>query len=102
MAHEFINFLLDFQNAMDNFSWVGYQPPMNDAEPAALTSTEGLYSQESGWAEPAEYVLPWMEAAVVRQSDFDVGYRQAPLSPEADERWNDVWQQFKAGVKAGG
>ena len=102
LAHEFINFLLDFQTAMDNFSWVGYQPPMNDAEPAALTSTEGLYSQESGWAEPAEYVLPWMEAAVVRQSDFDVGYRQAPLSPEADERWNDVWQQFKAGVKAGG
>lgn len=100
LAHEFINFLLDVQNAMDNFSWVGYQPPLNDAQPELLTQTEGLYSQISGWAEPAEYVLPWMEAAVVRQSDFDVGYRQAPLSPEVDERWNDVWQQFKVGVKA--
>ena len=102
LAHEFINFMLDFKNSMDNFSWVGYQPPQNDAEPALLTETEGLYSQVSGWAEPAEYVLPWMEAAVVRQSDFDVGYRQAPLSPESDERWNDVWQQFKAGVTTGG
>jgi spermidine/putrescine transport system substrate-binding protein len=102
LAHEFINFLLGFKNAMDNFSWVGYQPPMVEADPDSLTTTEGLYSQEVGWAEPAEYVLPWMESAVVRQSDFDVGYRQAPLSADVDDRWHDVWQQFKAGVRATG
>jgi len=102
LAHEFINFMCGFKNAMDNFSWVGYQPPMVEADPDSLTTTEGLYSQEVGWAEPAEYVLPWMEAAVVRQSDFDVGYRQAPLSAEVDDRWHDVWQQFKAGVRATG
>lgn len=102
LAHEFLNFMLDFQNAMDNFSWVGYQPPQNDAEIKTLTETEGLYSQLSGWAEPAEYVLPWLEAAVVRPADFDVGYRQSPLAPEVDDRWHDVWQQFKAGVSASG
>jgi spermidine/putrescine transport system substrate-binding protein len=102
LAHEFINFLLGFKNAMDNFSWNGYQPPQTQADPGSLTSTEGLYSELSGWAEPAEYVLPWMEAAVVRQSDFDIGYRQAPLSAEVDDRWHDVWQQFKAGVRATG
>jgi hypothetical protein len=36
----------------------------------------------------------------VRESDFDVGYRQAPLTAEVDDRWHDVWQQFKAGVNA--
>jgi spermidine/putrescine transport system substrate-binding protein len=102
LAHEFINFMLDFTNAMDNFSWVGYQPPQNDAEIDALTSTEGLYSRLSGWAEPAPYVLPWMEDAVVRRSDFDVGFRQAPLDPGVDDRWHEVWQQFKAGVEATG
>lgn len=102
LAHEFINFMLDFTNAMDNFSWVGYQPPQNQADVSSLTSDEGLYSQISGWAEPAEYVLPWMPDAVVRKEDFDVGFRQAPLAPEVDDRWHEVWQQFKAGVGEGG
>jgi spermidine/putrescine transport system substrate-binding protein len=100
LAHEFINFMLGYKNAMDNFSWVGYQPPQNETDPGSLTTTEGLYSLQSGWAEPAEYILPWMEAAVVRESDFDIGYRQAPLTAEVDDRWHDVWQQFKAGVNA--
>jgi spermidine/putrescine transport system substrate-binding protein len=102
LAHEFINFILDFQNSMDNFSWVGYQPPMNQTDVGSLTSTEGLYSELSTWAEPAEYVLPWMADAVVRKEDFDVGFRQAPLAPEVDDRWHEVWQQFKAGVTDGG
>jgi spermidine/putrescine transport system substrate-binding protein len=94
--------MLDFQNAMDNFSWVGYQPPQNETDVSSLTSTEGLYSQVSGWAEPAEYVLPWMSDAVIRREDFDVGFRQAPLAPEVDDRWHEVWQQYKAGVDASG
>ncbi|MCI0633187.1 MAG: extracellular solute-binding protein [Actinobacteria bacterium] len=102
LAHEFINFLLDFTNAMDNFSWVGYQPPQIETDIDSLTSTEGLYSQLSGWAESAEYVLPWMQDAVIRRSDFDVGFRQAPLAPEVDDRWHEVWQQFKTGVSAAG
>ena len=100
LAHEFINFLLDFTNAMDNFSWTGYQPPMNETDIPSLTSTEGMYSEVSGWAEPAEYVLPWMPDAVIRKEDFDVGFRQAPLAPEVDDRWHEVWQQYKAGVDA--
>lgn len=102
LAHEFINFMLDFTNAMDNFSWTGYQPPQNETDVSSLTSTEGMYSQVSGWAEPAEYVLPWMPDAVIRKEDFDVGLRQAPLAPEVDDRWHEVWQQYKAGVDASG
>jgi len=97
-AHYFLNYLLDFKPAMDNFSWVGYQPPQNRADPDTLTSTEGRYSKISNWAEPAQYVLPWMERAVVRKEDFEVGYRLAELSPEVDALWHDAWQEFKAGV----
>lgn len=97
-AHYFLNYLLDFKHAMDNFSWVGYQPPQNRADPDTLTSAEGRYSKISNWAEPAQYVLPWMERAVVRKEDFDVGYRLAELSPQVDALWHDAWQEFKAGV----
>jgi len=89
---------LDTKNATDNFSWVGYQPPMTALDPDTLTKTEGLYSKESNWAEPAMLVGPWMEAAVVRKEDFATGYRSHELSPEVDQMWNDAWQEFKSGA----
>lgn len=100
LAHEFINYMLGFKNAMDNFSWNAYQPPQTKADPGTLTTTEGLYSKVSNWAAPAMYVAPWMPDAVVRQSDFDTGYREGPLPPDVDNHWHDVWQEFTAGVGA--
>ncbi len=55
---------------MDNFSWNGYQPPQNQADPDTLTTTEGLYSKVTTWAAPAMYVSPWMPDAVLRQENF--------------------------------
>src|SRR5262249_4042942 len=31
LAHAFLNHLLDFDTAMDNFAWNGYQPPLRGA-----------------------------------------------------------------------
>lgn len=98
LAHAFLNYLLDFEHAMDNFSWNGYQPPQKQADVDALTTSEGLYSKISDWAEPAMLVPPWMPNAVVRQEDFDIGYRQHELSPEGEGLWLDVWEEFKAGA----
>jgi len=100
LGHAFINFWLEYQHAMDNFSWNGYQPPQNQADVSTLTSTEGLYSEISNWAAPAMYVSPWMPDAVVRQEDFDVGYRQGPLTPDVDDQWHAVWEEFVAGAKS--
>jgi spermidine/putrescine transport system substrate-binding protein len=100
LGHEFINFMLEFQHAMDNFSWNAYQPPQNQADPDTLTTTEGLYSQLSNWAAPATYVGPWMPSAVVRQTDFDIGFREGPLSPAVDDHWHDVWEEFVAGARS--
>jgi spermidine/putrescine transport system substrate-binding protein len=99
LGHAFINFWLEYQHAMDNFSWNGYQPPQNQADVGSLTTTEGLYSEITNWAAPAMYVSPWMPDAVVRQEDFDVGYRQGPLTPDVDDQWHAVWEEFVAGAK---
>lgn len=97
LGHLFLNWLLDFKHAMDNFSWNGYQPPMLEADVDQLTKTEGLYSKSSNWAPPIPYVPPWMPEAVVLPSDLENGLRLHELSPEGDELWQDAWQEFTAG-----
>jgi spermidine/putrescine transport system substrate-binding protein len=98
LAHKFLNFMLDYPHAMDNFSWNGYQPPQKQADVSALTTTEGLYSQISNWAEPAMLVPPWMPDAVVTEQEL-VGssLRLLELPIEADTLWQDAWQEFKSG-----
>jgi spermidine/putrescine transport system substrate-binding protein len=91
LAHEFLNFMLSFPAAMDNFAWVGYQPPQNEAQPSTLTTTKSV------WGEP--YIFPWMEAAVVRKEDFERGLPQWELTPDVDDMWHDAWQNFRAGAK---
>jgi spermidine/putrescine transport system substrate-binding protein len=90
LAHYFLNYMLTAPTALDNFAWVGYQPPQNEAEPGALTTTKSV------WGEP--YVFPWLEAAVVRKEDFDRGLPQWELTPEVDDMWHDAWQNFRAGA----
>jgi spermidine/putrescine transport system substrate-binding protein len=99
LAHEFINFWISFQHAMDNFSWNGYQPPQTQADIEKLTHEDGLYSRNSSsWAAPTPYVGPWMPDAVVRESDFPIGYREGPLTADVDDHWHDIWSEFQAGV----
>jgi spermidine/putrescine transport system substrate-binding protein len=99
LAHLFLNYMLEFQPAMDNFSWVGYQPPQKKADVDSLTKTEGLYSKISNWAAPAMYVPPWMPDAVVRESDLTTtGLRLHELSLQGDQLWQDAWQEFKSGA----
>ena len=99
LAHEFINFWLTFRHAMDNFSWNAYQPPQTKADPNTLTHTQGLYNKLSAsWAAPTPYVGPWMPDAIVRESDFAIGYREGPLPPDVDDHWHEIWSEFTAGV----
>jgi spermidine/putrescine transport system substrate-binding protein len=98
LAHKFINFLLDFQHSMDNFSWNGYQPPQTQADIDALTKTEGLYSKVANYAPPITYVPKWMPDAVVQREWFGTdAVRLLELTPEGDDKWNAVWEEFKAG-----
>jgi spermidine/putrescine transport system substrate-binding protein len=99
LAHMFLNHILDFQTAMTNFSWNGYQPPQKQADLSKLTTTEGAYSKGANWAAPIPYVPPWMPAAVVQETDLSkTGLRIHELSPAGDSLWQDAWQEFQAGA----
>jgi spermidine/putrescine transport system substrate-binding protein len=84
LAHMFLNFLLEDQNAIDNFSWVGYQPPLNSIVPEQLVK-DG-------------YVLENIATTIVREEQFDTGYRILTLPSQVDQLWLNAWSQFKAGV----
>jgi spermidine/putrescine transport system substrate-binding protein len=92
LAHLFLNYMLDFKNAMDNFSWVGYQPPQIKADPERLTTDVSVQGEP--------YVFPWLAEAVVRQGDFETGYEELELSPSVDDLWHNAWEEFKAGAQA--
>jgi spermidine/putrescine transport system substrate-binding protein len=94
LGHMFLNYMLAYKTAMENFSYVGYQPPQIKADPDTLTSTIGTYGKSYG----VQYVLPWLTDAVVREEDFQKGLRFGELSPEVDDLWLTQWARFKSGA----
>jgi spermidine/putrescine transport system substrate-binding protein len=84
LAHLFLEHLLDPEVAMANLSATGYQPPQNTLSAQKLVADE--------------YIPENLRSATVLPGSFDVGYRTLELSPEADARWQAVWQRFKAGA----
>ncbi|MCI0425511.1 MAG: spermidine/putrescine ABC transporter substrate-binding protein [Actinobacteria bacterium] len=85
LAHMFIDFMLDADNALTNFSWVGYQPPQNTLTPEYLIS--------EGWA--ADYLEP----ALVVPGDFELDsvWVQGPLDAETETLWSDQWTRYSSG-----
>jgi spermidine/putrescine transport system substrate-binding protein len=67
LAHHFLNFLLDFDMAMLNLSWNGFQPPQVRIDPGLLV--------EQG------YIPANLTTAVVRQEYFETGFRAVQLDP---------------------
>jgi len=84
MAHLFLDYLLDFTAAMENFSWLGYQPPQT------AISSDLLIKQQ---LIPAN-----LTTVVVDPTIWKTGSRELELSPTDDAAWHAVWQQFKAGA----
>jgi spermidine/putrescine transport system substrate-binding protein len=82
LAHHFLNFLLDFDMAMLNLEWNGFQPPLVRIDPSVLV--------DQG------YIPANLTTAVVRQEYFETGFRAVELDPQVDKSWRDVWSQFKA------
>lgn len=83
LAHLFIDFMLDQQNALKNFGYIGYQPPQNALNPERLV--------QDG------YLPENLKSATVLPQYFDVGYRLLELPPTNYVQWQRIWQQFKAG-----
>lgn len=83
LSHLFLNYMLDFDNSMENFSWVGYQPPQSAVTADLLVKQELIPSN--------------LKTAVVDETIWKTGARELELSPAVDSAWHDVWTEFKAG-----
>jgi len=83
LGHLFLNHMLDPGFAMQNFSFMGYQPPQVSVNPDAMVAQE--------------LVPENLASVVVRESDFQSGFPALELSPEVQAAWHDIWLAFKAG-----
>jgi spermidine/putrescine transport system substrate-binding protein len=84
LAHLFLNFMLEEGVALENFGWVGYQPPLQKLVPDRLVA-DG-------------YIPANLDTAIVREGDFETGNTLLGLTSEGDALWQNAWSEFKAGV----
>lgn len=89
LAHAFLNHLLDFPVAMDNFSWNGYQPPVNGLTRSAF----------------ADASFPWRGAVppnlldtLIAPEDFAAGQMLVGFGPSERARWLAQWNRVPAGA----
>ncbi len=84
LAHKFINYMLDVNNALDNYSYVGYMQPLSQVTPNRLI---------------AEKLLPrQLTSTVVLPQYFRQGLFQLELPPAANTVWEDTWNTFSKGL----
>ena len=83
LAHHFLDFVLDNKKGLENFSWLGYMPPLKVVDPAKVVS-QG-------------YIPKNLESTVVRESDFIGGLTLLPLTTQGQALWQNAWSSFKAG-----
>ena len=85
LAHQFLDFMLDEANSLENFGWNGYQPPQNGLNVDTLVA--------DGWV--PEYV----SSAVVLPEDFESERAVVPtqLSAEQEAAFLDAWARVTAG-----
>jgi spermidine/putrescine transport system substrate-binding protein len=86
LAHLFVNFLMDKEQALSNFGYEGFQPPLVGVDRAEFLE--------------AGYIPPTLENTLVTEEDFAQGQPVAPLTPEADQLYQDEWARFKSGAGA--
>jgi spermidine/putrescine transport system substrate-binding protein len=85
LAHLFIDFMLDAQNALTNYTtYSGYQAPMTSINPDELVGNK---------------VVPeHLATTIVTEDQFAAGYRELELAPDVSSMWESAYQEIQAGV----
>ncbi len=84
LAHLFLNYMLDLDNALENISFNGYMQPLTGVTPQMLV---------------AEQILPPnLTSTVVLPSYFDRGVSELELAPAVDAEWQQNWNEFSGGL----
>ena len=84
LAHAFINFMLDPENAKINQAYIGYQSTLKGFEAETLVA-EGTIPEN-------------LANALVTQDDFTKGLRILALPAAADKMWQDAWSSLRTGA----
>lgn len=85
LAHNFLNWMLDETNALENFAWLGYQPPQINLNPDSLVADEWIPEN--------------LAAVAVAEEDFSGPQAVVPtqLTPETESLWLENWNRAVAG-----
>ena len=85
-AHAFLDHLLRFDIALDNFAWNGYQVPMDGA------TAEAFADPSFPWhgAVPAN-----LRSAIVSEEAFAAGQMLVGFGPSQDARWLAQWSRVE-------
>lgn len=85
LAHQFLDFMLNQDNALENFGWNGYQPPQSGLDVNLLVQDE--------------WVPEYLSSAIVLPEDFESerGWVPVQLTPEQEKTLLDAWAKVQAG-----
>jgi spermidine/putrescine transport system substrate-binding protein len=84
LAHKFLNYFLDLDNALENISFNGYMQPLNGVTPQVLVQQQIL--------------PPSLMSTVVLPSYFRRGVSELELAPAVDAVWEQNWNEFSGGL----
>jgi len=87
LAHDFLNYMIDWDNGLTNFRWNGYVPPFSGiTDPGMLVKGDPMAIPNYA------IVPPGMANLLPQESDFEKGIEGLELKPEVDNLWKDAWE----------
>jgi spermidine/putrescine transport system substrate-binding protein len=92
LAHAFVDHLLDFDVAMDNFAWNGYQPPLRGATREAFEDPAFRWNR---------IVPDNLLEAIVTPEQFHAG-TVLQLDAGEESRWTQQWNRVRAAAASSG
>ncbi len=84
LAHAMIDWLSDPANAQLNYSYEGFQPPINDVTPDSILS-EGLVPEN-------------LANVLITEDDFALGVQELELAPATNQLWQQIYTEVTGGA----
>lgn len=84
LAHAMIDYLLDGDNALVNYGYEGYQPPLNSIDPDQLVA-DG-------------YVPENLANILISPSDLGLGVQELELPAATTQRYQQIYEQVTGGA----
>ena len=84
LAHHFLDYMLQPENAIANFGYVGYQPPQKTFDPDTMVQ--------------GEYVAKNIASTIVRPEDYANAQQILQITAAGQKVWRDAWVDFKSGT----